>query len=124
MIRRPTPAPAAPDRFPRLYAGWRVLLGATLAPSLALADVTPPPSANANLDTTAGAAAAKKAPCPRNANPDVKSAKGKPKKVVPQLLGEWGYHVASPEAPAFHASSDGDTVIHAHGPDEPCKRNA
>jgi hypothetical protein len=127
---KPKAAPAVEPRYPRLNAGWRVLLGAALVPSLASADVTPPKPGNAATGSPAGNSAAaatpaKKAPCPLSAEPATKASKARPKPTrEPRLLGELGYHVGPPQAPVFHASLDGDTVIHAHGPDEPCKVNA
>jgi hypothetical protein len=126
---KPRPAPATEPRYPRLHAGWRVLLGAALVPSLASADVTPPKPGNAATGSPAGSTAAaattsKKAPCPRSADPAAKTnkAKARPER-EPRVLGELGFHVGSPEAPVFHASADGESVLHAHGPDEPCKVN-
>jgi hypothetical protein len=126
---KPRRAPVTEPRYPRLHAGWRVLLGAALVPSLASADVTPPKPGTAATGSRAGNSAAaatpaKKAPCPLSTEPATKASKAKAKPREPRLLGELGFHVGPPEAPVFHASAGGETVIHAHGPDEPCKVRA
>lgn len=146
-MRRPvTPAASARSGYPRLRAGWRVLLGTVplCAAAPARADVTLP----ARPGTGAAAAATRKpAPCPNTLNGDAKPATPGPAPRRDHRTGGVMLRPSVPIAPTLPSkvskpkekakdsekTGDGDgwrvsgfqlhveRVIHPHGPDEPCK---
>ncbi len=110
--RQAAPRPRA--RFPRLHAAWALLLSA----GVAHADATPPKSGTGN-GTVGSGNKGKKTPCPTGQS---KKPGGPKKDDEVELGGVVGSITRAPRAPVFATGSDGELVLHPHGPDQPCKK--
>jgi hypothetical protein len=141
---------ASPPRtvnYPRVADAWRLLLGAAplIVGGVAHADASVPPCPNQKQpDRPVPEKTPTPTPTPpipggmmRPLPPDppkppkppepsrkLKKQPAPPVRIEPDIDGGFGRRVSPPDAPRFVLTDDpeGAIVIHAHGPDEPCKR--
>ncbi len=140
--------PRAPA-YPRIADAWRVLLGAAplVVGGVAHADSSVPPCPTQHkpdqpqpmkqppMPTPPLPGGMMRPRTPEPPTPQPPKSPDTPKKLKQQpappkrdelfqIDGGYGRRVAPPDAPRFVMTDDpeGAIVIHAHGPDEPCKR--